>query len=114
MIPESSIITAIGHYLGCLERLKRLKFIRNNSGAMPLSYKGRQRFVRFGKEGSSDFIIFLPKGITIFIEAKSDTGKQSFEQIEFEGRITMLGYKYYLIRTFDEAKEIVDLYLKGK
>ncbi len=106
---ESGIVQAIGVYLSILKNQRRLDFIRNNTGAVPIMTKGRKtRFVRFGTKGSADFIVFFPKGRAVFIEAKSDTGKQSFDQIAFEGLIKELGFEYYLIRNFDEAKVIID------
>lgn len=51
--------------------------------------------------GVSDLII-LHNSKTLFVELKTETGKQSDKQIEFEKRVTDLGYKYKLIRNLKE------------
>lgn len=43
----------------------------------------------------------------LFIEVKTDTGKQTPEQIEFEARIKALGYDYHVVRSLDEFKLIL-------
>lgn len=52
--------------------------------------------------GASDLIIILPNGKLTFLELKTETGKQSDKQIEFEKRVTDLGYEYKLIRNLQE------------
>lgn len=56
--------------------------------------------------GVSDLIILKPNGITIFIELKTDTGKQSDVQKQFEEKVKLLGFEYYLIRSLEEFKKI--------
>ena len=57
--------------------------------------------------GVSDTVIILPTKDLIFVEFKTDIGKQSPAQKDFEKRVTNLGYKYFIIRTFDEFKKII-------
>lgn len=52
--------------------------------------------------GVADLIVLYPNGKTYFIELKTDTGKQSDKQIEFEKRVTELGFEYKLIRSLEE------------
>jgi hypothetical protein len=52
--------------------------------------------------GASDLIIIFPNGQLVFLELKTDTGKQSDKQIEFEKRVTELGFEYKLIRSLEE------------
>lgn len=47
----------------------------------------------------------------LFIEFKADKGKQSENQIAFEKAVTTTGYKYVIIRTFDEFKNLIEDYL---
>ena len=63
---ESKITTTICRQLQFEENLGKLCFIRNNTGAIQ---RGK-RFFRFGKPGSSDIILFLPNGKTLFLEIK--------------------------------------------
>lgn len=57
-------------------------------------------------KGASDSILVLPNK-TIYIEFKTPIGTQSNDQIDFEKRITGLGQKYYLVRSIDSFKEVV-------
>lgn len=58
--------------------------------------------------GASDLIVITPNGKLIFVELKTDTGKQSDKQIDFENRVKKLGFEYYLIRSIDEFKIIIN------
>ena len=55
--------------------------------------------------GVADTVVILPTKDLIFVESKTDVGRQSKAQKEFEKRVTNLGYKYFIIRTFDEFKK---------
>jgi hypothetical protein len=57
--------------------------------------------------GVADTIVILPSKELVFVEFKTDIGKQSPAQKDFEKRVTNLGYKYFIIRTFDEFKKII-------
>jgi len=60
--------------------------------------------------GVSDLVVIHPKtSELVFVELKTSTGVQSDAQIEFEKRVTELGYKYKLIRSVDEFKLWVNL-----
>lgn len=48
----------------------------------------------------------------LFIEMKTEKGKQSDTQKEFESKCFTYGYKYALCRSFDEFREIITNYLK--
>lgn len=56
-------------------------------------------------KGASDLIVVLPNKV-IFCELKVGNNKQSNAQIEFDNRITELGYNYYLVRSLDEFKNV--------
>lgn len=99
---ESAIQTAIETYLHYRENLGKLVYIKNNSGA----FKVKRSFVRFGKKGSSDFIIFTDGGV-VFLEVKNEKGKQSPDQKEFEEKVSKLGYTYVLVRSLDEVENIL-------
>lgn len=53
--------------------------------------------------GASDLIIIFP-GKLIFVEVKTDTGRQSDVQKEFEKRVNALGFEYWLVRSLEEFK----------
>ena len=53
------------------------------------------------RKGVSDIIVLMPKRV-IFVELKSDIGKQRPEQIEFQKIVEGLGFEYYVIRSIEE------------
>jgi hypothetical protein len=71
---------------------------RNNTGCVRSVYKGRQRFIRYGKVGSSD-IFAIRRGIFYGIEVKNATGKQSPKQAEFQRMVEKSGGRYILARS---------------
>lgn len=66
------------------------------------------------KAGVSDTIIILPNGKIIFVEFKDPKGKQSDQQKDFENTVTNLGHEYYLIRSFEQFKELICKQLQSK
>ncbi len=65
------------------------------------------------RAGVSDMIIFLPMptGLDeiVFFEVKNpDKWKQSDRQKKFEKRVTESGYKYYLIFSVQDVKDIIE------
>ena len=70
-----------------------------------LAFKRKDVVIR---DGCSDLIVFLP-GKTIFAELKVKYNKQQDNQIEFQLLVEILGFKYYLIRSLEEFKNIIKL-----
>lgn len=62
--------------------------------------------------GVSDTIVILPNGRLIFVEFKTAKGVQSKSQKEFEKRVTAHGYDYYIVRSLEEFKELINTNLK--
>lgn len=54
--------------------------------------------------GVSDLIVITPNGKLLFIEVKTEFGKQSEMQIEFENRVKNLGYEYNIVRSLEDFK----------
>lgn len=59
------------------------------------------------RSGVSDMIVLLPNKV-LFIEFKDEKGKQSDNQIEFEQIVTDLGFDYYLVRSLEQFKKIIE------
>lgn len=57
--------------------------------------------------GVSDLIVVF-KNRMLFIEMKTEKGRQSKTQKEFQNRITALGYEYHICRNFDEFKSTIE------
>jgi len=70
---------------------------RNKIEAMTLKSTGL-------KAGVSDLIALFP-GKAVFFELKTETGRQSPEQIDFKTVVEALGFEYHLIRSFDQFKK---------
>jgi hypothetical protein len=56
--------------------------------------------------GVSD-LIMIHFGNVYFIEVKTDVGRQSDKQKEFQTLVENQGFKYYLIKSLEKFKEIV-------
>ncbi len=50
---------------------------------------------------------YCKNGKTLFIEFKRENGKQSEKQSEFQKIIEREGFRYEIIRTFEEFKELI-------
>lgn len=71
------------------------------------TYRRREYFHQIGMmSGVSDLQIFTDTQV-IFIECKSQQGKQSTEQRLFQSVVENLGYHYYIVRSLDQFKEII-------
>lgn len=57
--------------------------------------------------GASDLILVKPNRV-VFIEMKKLSGRQSKEQRTFQSNIEYLGFEYYICRSLDEFKKIVE------
>lgn len=57
-------------------------------------------------KGVSDLIIVLPEKV-IFVEMKSEKGKQRIEQKVFQSKIESLQQSYFLCRTLEDFKSII-------
>ena len=56
--------------------------------------------------GVSDTIIVFEDKV-VFCEFKDEKGRQSERQIEFEQRVKQLNYEYWLVRSLDQFKTLV-------
>ena len=96
---EKNIQAASEEMLVAFERRKSLVYIKNNSGAT----KVENSFIRFGKSGSADFLVFLNGGHTLHMEVKTAKGKQTQNQIDYQERVESLGHTYRVVRSVKEA-----------
>lgn len=129
---EKTIQSAIQEFLELQEELGLLVYQKNNTGAVRINRPGaKSSFMRFGKKGSPDFIVWVPdcesatSGIqfregcvdltinqrrllvTLFIEVKTDVGRQSDAQREFQVKVEKLGGNYFVVRSLDDVKKII-------
>lgn len=64
------------------------------------------------RAGVSDLELILPGGLTVYIEMKTKTGRQSKEQKRFEQIVKSLGFNYYIARNKEQFKAIVNYFIK--
>jgi hypothetical protein len=57
-------------------------------------------------KGASDLIVVLPNKI-LFVELKTEKGIQSDNQKDFQNRIELLGFEYYVIRSLEQFKQLI-------
>lgn len=58
------------------------------------------------KAGVSDLIVLQPNRC-IFVELKTQVGKQSDKQKDFESIVKSLGFEYFVVRSLEEFKQVV-------
>jgi hypothetical protein len=63
--------------------------------------------------GVSDMVLLVPPGKTLFLEFKTDTGRQSPAQREWEKTVTTAGFEYHIIRSLDRFKQLCDDKIKN-
>lgn len=63
--------------------------------------------------GVSDLICLIPRGKYhgLMLECKTETGRQSLQQIEWQREVELQGYFYAIFRSVEEFKEIITWYL---
>lgn len=61
----------------------------------------------FRLKGEPDFILAMPKGRTVYVEAKTRTGKLTPDQAAVKHVLEMNGHTYWLVRSFSEFLELV-------
>ena len=88
-----------------MERGGRLAYIKNNTGAYKTERGG---YVRFGRAGSSDFLLFLHGGGCIHLEVKTSSGRQSKSQKEYQAMMEGLGHRYLVVRSVGEVAALFD------
>jgi hypothetical protein len=59
------------------------------------------------RNGVSDIIALLPSR-AIFLEVKTDTGRQSPAQHDFEETVKSLGFEYYVVRSVEDVARIFE------
>ena len=57
--------------------------------------------------GVADLALVLPDGTPAFMEVKSAIGRQSPQQHKFEERCRAIGVRYTVVRSIDEALEVL-------
>lgn len=90
---------------------RRLLFAVNNNSVNRI--KGAQMKSIGVVSGVSDLIFINPRaGGVQFLEIKLDKGRQSENQVDFETKVSRLGYQYHIIRSIEDFNRVTTLNLK--
>lgn len=76
----------------------------NNTGGMKIG----DRFLRFGKKGSSDWLGITLDGKLLALECKTGDGQQSPDQKHFQKIIEAYGGRYKVVRSVQDAITFLD------
>ena len=118
---EQTSIKGFKDWLQLQKNLGNLEFERCNTGAVEKEYiikmgkdKGKKRhyFYKYGLFGGADFIVFLHGAICLFIEFKTEKGKQEDSQIKFQQRIERLGFIYRIFKNSGDAIDFVSYWIE--
>lgn len=85
--------------------LSKAGIVRRNNVGTFLTVNGNP--INIGLPGEADLTLFQRGGKTVFIEVKTPTGRQSKQQRAFQKRVEELGFKYKIVRSLDDAKNLI-------
>lgn len=98
---EADIQKAILEYLAAVRCLA----FRMNTGVAQYEGESRLRRVPFGVKGMADILAFHPKTkLPVWIEVKTETGRQSEYQKSFQRQVESHGHVYVLARSIDDVQ----------
>lgn len=104
---EKDVIRQILYYLQC----RNIKAWRNQSGMIAIPQAGRRtRVIRMGMPGLSDISGILTVrgiGVTICIEAKSQSGRQRDTQKTFQDEVERVGAFYCVVREIEDLERFL-------
>ena len=109
---ESELKHAVEEYLQYQQNLGRLLFLRLNAGDFIEVRGNTRRRIKGCPKGTADLLVlkwspFLMQPMVVFLELKSEKGKQSPEQVEFQQVAVQHGAEYYIVYSAAEVMEIV-------
>lgn len=110
---ETQIQTAIIYLLSFYENQGKLFFNRMNNTPVPIKDRtgrvlGHRKLSMGAKKGIPDIWV-IKDGKTIGLEVKASKGTQRKEQKEIEERFKKNGAEYYIVRSVEEVRKILDL-----
>lgn len=112
-VKEADVQRQIIDYLKLLEGRGKLIWQRNNPGIIFRKKEGRGYWKMEGSPpGSADLLVFLPDGVTLHMEVKRPGGRLSSNQVEFRDRLSALGHRYVVVKSIEEAQEVLSEYIR--
>jgi hypothetical protein len=104
MTSEKQLMRGCLDYLAYYKKTYPIFYFRANSGSV-ITQGGR---VFKGASAGTPDIILLVDSIFCGLECKTEKGRQSQVQKEVEQAITDAGGKYFLIRSMEDIKKVID------
>lgn len=98
--PEGLVVKEIMNYLA----IRKVYAWRNNTGAIKTQGQHGDRFLRFGKVGSSDILGVLDDGRFLAIECKAPNGRLSDPQRVFLSNVSRRGGVAIVARSAEEVE----------
>ena len=102
-LSEADLSAACDDLLDVYKARWVLDYWRINSGANMI----RGRKCKNSMAGFSDRLILFKGGPVVFAELKTDKGKLSPAQIEFQERVHGMWHIYVVIRTLDDLVDVI-------
>lgn len=96
---EHNIQVGIVRYL----RLRGFEVFAIPNGGRRDAVTGARLKAEGATAGVADLEILLNNGKSVFVEVKTEKGRQSDEQKEFQRRVEKLGFEYLIWRSVDDA-----------
>jgi len=110
-LKEAEIKYTIGEYLQYGENQLKWWYERLNCGNAFKEFGGDKYRIKLCREGTSDFIVVSPRGV-FFIEVKTEKGKQSDAQIEFQAKVEAQHpgsrASYHIVRSLEEVEGLLE------
>jgi len=98
-VSENDVVSGICNYLS----YRPWYFWRqNNIGTYDRKNETYRSLPKFSVRGVPDILV-LAFNTIVFVECKTDTGKQSEAQKEFQAEVESRGYTYILARSVDDV-----------
>lgn len=84
------------------------RVFRRNTGAMPGTYNGKRRFIRFAEKGQSDLYGFIPKrgGQHFECEIKRPGERPTLEQVEWLLKCHWAGTVAFWVSSAEECERV--------
>ena len=87
-----------------------LKHHKPRNLILSIPNEGKPELIRTGLYPGAADLMVVHFGRVFFVENKTDTGRQSDKQKDFQEHVQSLGFDYHLCRSFDEFKQIIEKY----
>jgi len=114
-IKEADLKLAVSEYLQYGTNQGRWYADRLNSGEVIVIAGQSRRRVKLCREGTSDFFVFRSVNIggasflkLMFLELKSEKGKQRPEQVAFQKIVEAQGASYFIIHSIENLEAILE------